>query len=75
MSYKKAHSTAEGTGKEKESGRKVKKRTHRLCQIGGAVESVLGCPIEEEDLPKLIGFLKKAGNKREVFSQKRCRKN
>ena len=22
-----------------------KKRTHRLCQIGGAVESVLGCPI------------------------------
>ena len=36
-----------------------KKRTHRLCQIGGAVESVLGCPIEEEDLPKLIGFLKK----------------
>ena len=27
-----------------------KKRTHRLCQIGGAVESVLGCPIEEEDL-------------------------
>ena len=33
-----------------------KKRTHRLCQIGGAVESVLGCPIEEEDLPKLIGL-------------------
>ena len=27
-----------------------KKRTHRLCQIGGAVESVLGCPIEEEDV-------------------------
>ena len=44
-----------------------KKRTHRLCQIGGAVESVLGCPIEEEDLPKLIGFLQKAGNKRKVF--------
>ena len=36
-----------------------KKRTHRLCQIGGAVESVLGCPIEEEDLPKLTGFLKR----------------
>ena len=31
------------------------------------VESVLGCPIEEEDLPKLIGFFKKAGNKRKVF--------
>ena len=26
-----------------------KKRTHRLCQVGGAVESVLGAPIEEED--------------------------
>ena len=51
-----------------------KKRTHRLCQIGGAVESVLGCPIEEEDLPKLIGFLK--GRKQTgSFSQKRCRKN
>ena len=24
-----------------------KKRTHRLCQIGGAVESVLGCVSEE----------------------------
>ena len=24
-----------------------KKRTHRLCQIGGAVESVLGAPIED----------------------------
>ena len=24
-----------------------KKRTHRLCQVGGAVESVLGAPIEE----------------------------
>ena len=29
-----------------------KKRTHRLCQVGGAVESVLGAPIEEEDIPK-----------------------
>ena len=27
-----------------------KKRTHRLCQVGGAVESVLGSPIEEEDI-------------------------
>jgi len=44
-----------------------KKRTHRLCQIGGAVESVLGCPIEEEDLPKVDRLLKKAGNKRKVF--------
>ena len=68
LSYQKAHSTAERTGKEKESGRS-KKRTHRLCQIGGAVESVLGCPIEEEDLPKLIGFLKRQEANGKFFSK------
>lgn len=36
-----------------------KKRTHRLIQIGAAVESVLGSSIEEEELPKLIAFLTK----------------
>ena len=39
--------------KEQEKRKKAeesKKRTHRLCQIGGAVESVLGCPIEEKYL-------------------------
>ena len=46
-----------------------KKRTHRLCQIGGAVESVLGCPIEEEDLPKLIGFLKRQESNGKFFSK------
>lgn len=46
-----------------------KKRTHRLCQIGGAVESVLGFPIEEEDLPKLIGFLKKQEANGKFFSK------
>ena len=46
-----------------------KKRTHRLCQIGGAVESVLGCPMEEEDLPKLIGFLKRQETNGKFFSK------
>ena len=46
-----------------------KKRTLRLCQIGGAVESVLGCPIEEEDLPKLIGFLKRQETNGKFFSK------
>ena len=46
-----------------------KKRTHRLCQIGGAVESVLGCPIEKEDLPKLIGFLKRQETNGKFFSK------
>ena len=46
-----------------------KKRTHRLCAIGGAVESVLGCPIEEEDIPKLIGFLKRQEANGRYFSK------
>ena len=46
-----------------------KKRTHRLCQIGGAVESVLGCAIEEEDLPKLVGFLKRQEAHGKFFSK------
>ena len=46
-----------------------RKRTHRLCQIGGAVESVLGAPIEEEDIPKLISFLKKQEANENYFSR------
>ena len=46
-----------------------KKRTHRLCQIGGAVESVLGAPIEEEDIPKLIVFLKRQEANGRFFSK------
>ena len=46
-----------------------KKRTHRLCQIGGAGESVLGAPIEEEDIPKLIGFLKRQETNGKFFSK------
>ena len=46
-----------------------KKRAHRLCVIGGAVESVLGCSIEEEDIPKLIGFLKRQEANGRYFSK------
>lgn len=46
-----------------------KKRTHRLCVIGGAAESVLGCPIEEDDIPKLIGFLKRQEANGRYFSK------
>ena len=56
--------------REQESLAKARrKRTHRLCQIGGAVESVLGVPIEEEDIPKLIGFLKKQEANGNYFSR------
>ena len=46
-----------------------KKRTHRLIEVGAAVESVLGCKIEAEDLPRLIGFLKKQEENGRYFSK------
>lgn len=53
--------------RKKEEERKI--RTHRLIQIGGAVESVLGRPVTEEDVPKLIAFLKKQESNRKYFSR------
>ena len=38
-----------------------KARTKRLIEIGATVESVLGNPIEKEDLPKLKNFLEQQG--------------
>lgn len=54
---------------KRQKAEESKKRTHRLCVIGGAVESVLGCPIEEEDIPKLIGFLKRQEANGRYFSK------
>lgn len=54
---------------EAQKAEESKKRTHRLCVIGGAVESVLGYPIEEEDIPKLIGFLKRQEANGRYFSK------
>ena len=44
---------------------------HSITQrcTGGAVESVLGAPIEEEDIPKLIGFLKRQEANGKFFSK------
>ena len=75
---KKEHESIEATKKliaqrkeleKRKKAEESKNRTHRLCQIGGAVESVLGCPIEEEDLPKLIGFLKRQEANGKFFSK------
>lgn len=55
--------------KKRQKAEESKKRTHRLCVIGGAVESVLGYPIEEEDIPKLIGFLKQQEANERYFSK------
>ena len=54
---------------KRQKAEESKKRTHRLCVIGGAVESVLGCPIEEEDIPNLISFLKKQEANGKYFSK------
>ncbi len=55
--------------KKRQKDVETKKRTHRLCQIGGAVESVLGSAIEEDDIPKLIGFLKRQEANGRFFSK------
>ncbi len=44
-------------------------RTHRLIQVGGAVESVLGRPVAREDIPNLIAFLKKQKSNGKYFSK------
>lgn len=46
-----------------------KARTKRLIEIGGAVESVLGKPINKEDLSKLISFLKQQEERGQFFSK------
>lgn len=52
---------------EKQKERKA--RTRRLIQIGGAVESVLGHPIDEKDIPLLIKFLKTQEDRGNYFSR------
>lgn len=53
----------------KQSAVERKKRTKRLIEIGGAVESVLGRPIEAEDLPKLVAFLQQQEQRGKFFSK------
>ena len=44
---------------KKQSEEDRKKRTRRLIELGGIVESVLGRPTTDEDKPRLLNFLKK----------------
>ena len=46
-----------------------KARTKRLIEIGAAVESVLGRPIEKDNLPNLIKFLKDQEDRGRWFSK------
>ena len=50
--------------KKRQKDVETKRRTHRLCQIGGAVESVLGSAIEEEDIPQSLREMIKGGEKK-----------
>lgn len=49
--------------------KQLKARTKRLIEIGAAVESVLGRPIEKDDLPNLIKFLKDQEDRGRWFSK------
>ena len=53
---------------KKQAEENRRKRNHRLIEVGAAVESVLGKPIEKDDIPKLIGFLNKQEQNGKYFS-------
>lgn len=53
--------------RKREEDRKA--RTKRLIEVGAEVESVLGCPIEREDLPKLRRFLQDQEARGRYFSR------
>ena len=55
--------------KARKSQEERKARTKRLIEIGAAVESVLGRPIEHDELPKLIDFLKTQEQRGHFFSK------
>lgn len=55
--------------KARKSQEERKARTKRLIDIGASVESVLGRPIEKEDLPNLIKFLEDQENRGRWFSK------
>lgn len=55
--------------KARKSQEERKARTKRLIEIGASVESVLGRPIEHDELPKLIDFLKIQEQRGHFFSK------
>lgn len=55
--------------KARKSQEERKARTKRLIEIGASVESVLGRPIEHDELPKLIDFLNTQEQRGHFFSK------
>ena len=54
---------------KREAAENRKARTKRLIMIGAEVEKILGRPIEEKDLPKLIRFLGNQESRDHFFSR------
>ena len=61
--------------KARKSQEERKARTKRLIEIGASVESVLGRPIEHDELPKLIDFLKTQEQRGHFFSKAMNKQN
>lgn len=54
--------------KKRKSEEDRKKRTKRLIELGGIVESVLGRPTTDEDKIRLLNFLKKQETNGKYFT-------
>ena len=54
---------------KREAAENRKARTRRLIMIGAEVEKILGNPIEEKDLPRLIRFLESQETRGHYFSK------
>lgn len=54
---------------KRQSADERKKRTRRLIELGGIVESVLGRPTVDEDKIRFLNFLKKQENNGKFFTK------
>ncbi|MCR5778059.1 MAG: conjugal transfer protein TraD [Lachnospiraceae bacterium] len=61
--------TQERALKKRHSVEERKKRTRRLIELGGIVESVLGRPTDEADRERFLNFLKKQESNGKYFSR------
>lgn len=55
--------------KKRQTSEERKKRTKRLIELGGIVESVLGRPTTDEDKMKLLNFLKRQETNGHYFTR------
>lgn len=54
---------------KRQNAEERKKRTRRLIELGGIVESVLGRPTVDEDKIRFLNFLKKQENNGKFFTK------